>query len=74
MKVTKAEIQIPDECGEFCPRMKEEGIKYPFSYQGDVCHRCPIVNCSGEDPLIEPEDYSPALLNRYLESWGMKKY
>lgn len=26
-------------------------------YQGDICCRCPVFNCSGQYPLLQPDDY-----------------
>ena len=42
--------EVPDNC-DFCPQLQE-----PFS-QGGICFRCPVFNCSGEDPLLHPIDY-----------------
>jgi hypothetical protein len=54
MLIGKNKIQIPDNCPVNCPVRDE-----PF-YQGNLCSRCPIFNCSSDEDgfcLIEPEDY-----------------
>ena len=53
MKISDAKIEIPDSCPQNCP---EKGK--PF-YQGNLCSRCPIFNCSGdpEYALLRPEEY-----------------
>lgn len=64
MKIGSTEI--PDDCGDFCKIMVDMGSKFPTQYQGDVCYRCPIFCCSGEEPLIEPEGYNPDGLEYYI--------
>ena len=49
MKIGKYDFD--EECPEYCPGKNE-----PF-YQGSLCTRCPIFNCTGDFKLIEPEDY-----------------
>jgi len=51
---------FPDKCPDGCP---EKGESFPF-YQGNICSRCPIFNCTPlkgdpEFTLIRPEDYRP---------------
>jgi hypothetical protein len=55
--------EIPDKCPKNCPHKKE-----PF-YQGNMCTRCPIFNCSKDKNnfcLIEPENYR--------EDWAKEWY
>ncbi len=72
-EVTEDKISIPSECGDFCP-----GKRSAEGHQGDSCHRCPIFNCidTSEDkddpyggPLLQPEEYSKELLQKYLAWW-----
>ena len=41
--------EIPDKCPENCEYRKE--LEY-FS-QGNVCTRCPVLNCGGDDPAVD---------------------
>ncbi len=45
------DYEFPNKCPKDC-----RFLGGPFS-QGDFCSRCPIFNCSGECPLLRPEDY-----------------
>jgi len=50
---------FPDDCPEKCPgRIMGYG-------QGDLCHRCPIFNCTGVFRLLPPEHYRP----EWAEAW-----
>ena len=67
-----AGIEFPDKCPEKCPEKDK-----PF-YQGNLCSRCPIFNCSDFDGfrLIEPEDYREDWAKAW-KKWfdeGMKGY
>ena len=45
------DYDIPDKCPLGCS-FKEE-----IPMQGGWCHRCPIFNCTGEYPMMRPEEY-----------------
>jgi hypothetical protein len=45
------EYEFPDDCPIDCHfRDVPQG-------QGGPCHRCPVFNCTGEFPLLSPEEY-----------------
>ena len=73
MKVSPEKIEVPDACGDFCPIYRKWGRKFPMMDQGDTCSRCPIFNCCGEEPLIEPEDYRSDWADYYVEWWNTNK-
>lgn len=47
---------MPDKCPDECP-----GNKSPYE-QGGLCDRCPVLNCTGNDPLLDP--------TKYREDWA----
>jgi len=71
MKIGSKGVEVPDDCGDFCPIMVSEGRKYPLSFQGDECSRCPIFCCAGDDPMFQPEHFNDRLTYYYLTMWGM---
>jgi hypothetical protein len=44
-------VEFPEKCPKKCP-----GKEGPF-YQGNLCSRCPIFNCTTEYKLMEPKEY-----------------
>jgi hypothetical protein len=60
-KITIGGEEFPDTCPDNCPQKGQ-----PLS-QGDICHRCPIFNCTGKDPLLSPEDYRSDIAKDYKE-------
>lgn len=79
MIVSEEKIEVPDECGEFCPRWRAQqaGEAVPFT-QGDACCRCPIFNCRETDGtedgygvfrLLEPEQFSADMARAYVDWW-----
>lgn len=66
MIISDENIEIPDTCPINC-RFKEELKQF---YQGCMCDRCPILNCSYPDndpmlPIISPESYR----SDWAEEW-----
>jgi len=72
MKVSPEQIEIPDECGDFCPHFRHYGYRFPTQYQGDDCFRCPVMNCQKEEDgfsILEPEEFRADLAKTYVEWW-----
>lgn len=76
MKVSSKNIEFPDKCPQECPARNET-----FD-QGNICSRCPILNCkkvpypgtpkNSTNPedflcLIEPEDFDVSAAEAYLD-------
>lgn len=47
------EHEFPDECPKDCTLI---GDLSRFG-QNSICGRCPVFVCSGEDPLVPPDEY-----------------
>lgn len=45
--------EIPDRCPSKCPFRDDKHAMSLSAY----CFRCPIFNCFGDEPMIEPDDY-----------------
>lgn len=76
MKVSKENIEVPNECGDFCPSFRKFGYKFPMRFKGDVCYTCPIMNCTKDDEgfcIIDPEDFRVDLAESYIEWWHRNK-
>ena len=43
--------EFPDACPNNCPFESDN-----FEQDG-YCHRCPVLHCSGAEPLLPPESY-----------------
>jgi hypothetical protein len=67
-----SDIEFPDKCPPECPLLKE-----PF-YQGNLCTRCPVINCTGIIVMIDPDDYRhdwAVEFKKWFDSGcGYKKY
>ena len=59
MKVSGYEF--PEKCPENC-KGKDEPL-----YQGCLCHRCPVLNCSSDDPLVHPDEYRKDWAKQFYE-------
>lgn len=54
MKVgSKLQFEVPDSCEDDC-KFREDLQEYG---QNSICGRCPVLICTGDDPLVEPEGY-----------------
>jgi len=81
--VSADKIDVPDRCGDFCPRWcDQQNGEAPAFDQGDVCCRCPIFNCQetdgtddgfGKFRLVEPEDFNADIALAYKDWWAVDK-
>lgn len=53
-------LTFPAECPPNCKFMHDGGG------QGGWCHRCPVFNCGGDEPLVLPEEYR----QDWAEEWA----
>jgi hypothetical protein len=51
--------EVPDICPRECP---DYGCPWG---QASLCFRCPILNCSGDEPILRPDDYR----EDWAEAW-----
>lgn len=76
MKISQVGIEVPDDCGDFCPVFRRYGYRYPLQQQGDNCYRCPIMNCRATEDgtrLMEPSHYRADLAESYTRWWAGNK-
>lgn len=60
--------EFPDNCPDTCPRHTNHLLEdFGFPRLGDACSWCPVLVCSGEEPLIEPKDYNTFRAEKYLK-------
>lgn len=53
MLVSEPGIEIPDECPKICAYNKDL-VKFG---QNAKCFECPIFNCNGKKPILQPQRY-----------------
>jgi len=58
---SKLQFEVPDSCPKQCV-YHGDMVRY---FQGSICHRCPVFNCTGEDPLLSRSDFR----DDWAEEW-----
>jgi hypothetical protein len=71
MKISKAQVEVPDSCPEKCPGQWDS----LFPQQGGICYRCPILNCTIEmSPPCDGGDSEQFCMlkpENYREDWAL---
>lgn len=70
MHIPTIKFEFPDKCPDDCSLRGD----FNFHGQSSICGRCPVFNCTGDNPLLPTEEYRADWAKEWVKFFKKDKY